>query len=83
MRTLPSFLALLLLSVVSGQGVLFYEASVENFDLVNNLRRRERTKPIQWDETLYQKTLQWSKQMYEEDKLYHSHYNLAENVAYG
>lgn len=83
MRGLSTLTALPLLFVAVAQGALFYEASVQNFDLVNDLRKSEGSSALQWNENLYQKALQWSKQMFEEDRLHHSDYNLAENVAFG
>lgn len=61
-------------------GVL-YNQSIENFEMVNVFRNGEGENKIVWDEHLYEMAMNWSTIMYYEQRLYHSDYNLAENVA--
>lgn len=60
----------------------FYDESVFNFELVNAFRYREGEADIQWSNELYELAVNWSYHMYHVQRLYHSDYNMAENVAY-
>lgn len=81
MGFLSAFVGLLLLAVAKGQSTSFYEASVENFQLVNDFRTSEGAQTLEWDDELYELALSWSKHMFEVSQLYHSDYGMAENVA--
>lgn len=60
----------------------FYEASLHNFELANGFRASEGEAGLLWDPALYELAMNWSAHMFEAEKLYHSQYGLAENVAY-
>lgn len=82
MGCLSVVVGMLLLSIASCQPTSYYDASVENFRLLNEFRVSEGSQALVWDDTLYELALTWSRHMYEVQRLYHSDYGHAENVAY-
>lgn len=66
---------------IAGSTGALYNQSMDNFALVNAFRMGEGESKIEWDEHLYEMAMNWSTVMYYEQRLYHSDYNIAENVA--
>lgn len=80
---MEGLLLALLLTHALGQsgGQPYRAASADNLDLTNAFRARQGLGALARDANLDKLAMQWSKHMYLARRMFHSQYNLAENVA--